>query len=89
MLRGLDLTVCRYVLIAIVKKRLALEASLYSLLQVLSVNIFERLPINQLLAKPGSEAEPYECDNQLNLIENLPGSNGLTPLVLAGYRGLA
>jgi hypothetical protein len=62
-----------YVLIAIVKKRLALEASLYTLLQVLSVNIFERLPINQLLASPGSGTEPGDSANQLNLFENFSG----------------
>ena len=36
-----------YVLVAIVKKRLKLEASLYTLLQVLSVTLFEKLPLDQ------------------------------------------
>ena len=62
-----------YVLIAIVKKRLALEASFYTLLQVLSVNIFERLPINQLLASRGSEIQPGDFANQLNLFGNFSG----------------
>jgi hypothetical protein len=71
-----------YVLIAVVKKRLALEASLYSLLQVLSVNIFERLPINQLLASPGSGTEPGDSANQLNLFENFSGQEwGQTPFM--------
>ncbi len=34
-----------YVLVAIIKKRLRLEASLYTLMQVLSVTIFEKMPI--------------------------------------------
>jgi hypothetical protein len=36
-----------YVLIAIVKKRLDLEVSLYTLLQILSVSLFEKIPIQQ------------------------------------------
>ena len=40
-----------YVLVAIVKKRLALDASLYTLLQILSVTLFEKMPIHQHLPK--------------------------------------
>jgi hypothetical protein len=43
------IAVCVYVLIAIVKKRLALHASLYTILQLLSVTAFEKIPIDQLL----------------------------------------
>ena len=43
-----------YVLVAIVKKRLNLEASLYTLLQVLSVTLFEKMPLQQ--AFPGSDS---------------------------------
>ena len=39
-----------YVLVAIVKKRLDLDASLYTLLQILSVTLFEKMPIHQALA---------------------------------------
>ena len=35
-----------YVLVAIIKKRLALDASLYTLLQILSVTLFEKIPIH-------------------------------------------
>jgi hypothetical protein len=38
-----------YVLVAIVKKRLSLDASLYTLLQILSVTLFEKMPIYQPL----------------------------------------
>jgi len=38
-----------YVLVAIVKKRLDLEASLYTLLQILSVTTFEKMPLKQTL----------------------------------------
>jgi hypothetical protein len=39
-----------YVLVAIIKKRLELSASLYEILQILSLTMFERMPINQLLS---------------------------------------
>jgi len=62
-----------YVLVAILKKRLGLEASLYTLLQVLSVNIFERIPLNQLLTDAEPTMQPDEIANQLNLFEFFPG----------------
>jgi hypothetical protein len=56
-----------YLLVAIMKKRLRIEASLYTILQVLSVSSFERIEINQLLAKSNYKREPAEIDNQLFL----------------------
>lgn len=58
-----------YVLVAIVKKRLNLDASLYSLLQILSVTLFEKMPLQQ--AFPGSNYDTQEGDpgNQLNLFD--------------------
>ena len=48
-----------YVLVAILRKRLRLEASLYQLLQILSLTLFERTPINQLLSEdPLTEPDP-------------------------------
>ena len=44
----LPLAVCSYLLVAIVKKRLKLEHSLYTLLQIFSLTLFEKLPINEL-----------------------------------------
>jgi hypothetical protein len=56
-----------YVLVAVVRKRLALEASLYTILQILSLTAFEKVPINQLffadVVAPDSNHDP----NQLNL----------------------
>lgn len=57
------IAVCTYVLIAIAKKRLRLEHhSLYEILQILSLTIFEQTPINQLLTPPqknsASQSEP-------------------------------
>jgi hypothetical protein len=56
-----------YVLVAIVKKRLDLEASLYTLLQVLSVTLFEKMPLKQTLAVTEPKTNPSEIPNQLSL----------------------
>jgi IS4 transposase len=58
-----------YVLIAIVKKRLNLKASLYSLLQILSVTLFEKMPLQQALAQTHGEENTNESCKQLNLFE--------------------
>ena len=51
------IAVCTYVLIAIVKKRLKLPHSLYELLQILSLTMFETTPINQLLLTAPTDSE--------------------------------
>jgi hypothetical protein len=56
-----------YVLVAIVKKRLGLEASLYTLMQVLSVTIFEKMPIQTALSAEGLQCDTEIESNQLNL----------------------
>jgi hypothetical protein len=52
------IAVCTYVLIAIVKKRLKLSHSLYEILQILSLTMFETTPINQLLPNHSINSEP-------------------------------
>lgn len=56
-----------YVLVAIMKKRLHLEESLYKILQVLSVTLFEKMPINQVFAGDDENFPIIESSNQLNL----------------------
>lgn len=56
-----------YVLVAIIKKRLNLSASLYEILQILSLTMFERIPLDQLLSKIVSEQNYAVSLNQLNL----------------------
>ena len=56
-----------YVLIAIVKRRLRLDASLYTLLQVLSVTIFEKMPIQTALSSEDTRSDSTASANQLNL----------------------
>ncbi len=52
------IAVCTYVLIAIVKKRLKMSHSLYEILQILSLTMFETTPINQLLPNSSTNSEP-------------------------------
>ena len=56
-----------YVLVAIVRKRLGLEASLYQILQILSVTLFEKTPILQAFGDPESQEKSDPIYNQLNL----------------------
>ena len=59
------IAVATYVLIAIVKKRMKLPHSLYELLQILSLTMFETTPINQLLSPPPPSPQD---DQQLVLL---------------------
>jgi hypothetical protein len=56
-----------YVLIAIIKKRLASESSLYTLLQILSLTLFEKMPIRQAFSRIDQHFLHPNSDNQLNL----------------------
>ncbi|MGH7744767.1 MAG: IS4 family transposase [Candidatus Dormibacteria bacterium] len=58
-----------YVLVAIVKKRLALPSSLYENLQILSLTLFERMPLDQLLTRCATDLETAESRNQMNLFD--------------------
>jgi hypothetical protein len=58
-----------YVLVAIVRKRLGLEASLYQILQILSVTLFEKTPILRALQAPDSDSDLFDVGNQLILFD--------------------
>ena len=58
-----------YVLVAIVRKRLGLEASLYQILQILSVTLFEKTPILQALQASDSHNDLLDVSNQLILFD--------------------
>jgi hypothetical protein len=58
-----------YVLVAIIKKRLNLKASLYTILQILSVTIFERSPLLQSLIASDGQEQNQNSHNQLNLFD--------------------
>jgi len=56
-----------YVLVAIVKKLLALQASLYTILQILSVSLFEKVPLIQVLTESPLQFIEHDPSTQLNL----------------------
>jgi len=58
-----------YVLVAIVRKRLGLEISLYQILQILSVTLFEKTPILQALQPLDSQNDSLDSSNQLILFD--------------------
>ena len=62
-----------YVLVAIVKKRLNLQPSLHTILQILSLALFEKQPLDQLLAQTLNTNELAEPANQLNLFPHISG----------------
>ena len=59
--------ICTYVLVAIARKRLGLSSSLYTILQILSVTLFEKTPILQALSLMPHADLQAELDNQLYL----------------------
>jgi hypothetical protein len=61
------IAISTYVLVAIVKKRLAVEASLYTILQVLSLTLFEKTPLIQLVNNKAMSPAEDDIAMQLNL----------------------
>ena len=58
-----------YVLVAIIKKRLNLKIELYAILQILSLTLFEKTPLDQLLMNSENKTDLDENDKQLNLFD--------------------
>ena len=58
-----------YVLVAIIKKRLDLKPELYTILQILSLTLFEKTSLDQLLMISENTNEEQEMTNQLNLFD--------------------
>ena len=58
-----------YVLVAIIKKRLDLKIELYTILQILSLTLFEKTPLDQLLMNSENKYELDENAKQLNLFD--------------------
>ncbi len=62
-----------YVLVAIIKKRLDIKADLYTILQILSLTLFEKTSLLQILTGAEYINEDRDMANQLNLFDNFPG----------------
>ena len=58
-----------YVLVAIAKKRLNLDVSLYTMLQILSVSLFEKTPLFQLFSQIQQQETEDDSSNQLELFK--------------------
>lgn len=61
--------ICVYTLVAIAKKKFLLNHSLYEILQVLSISIFEKVPINQLFQETQLQYFKEQDDNQLKMFD--------------------
>jgi hypothetical protein len=68
-LDGYQVSVRAYVLVAILKKRLGLPQSLYTILQVLSVTLFEQVPVHQALVVIPDTIAEGEDGNQVSLFD--------------------
>ena len=62
--------ICTYLLVAIIKKQLKIEKSMYEILQILSINIFEKTLINQLLGDDECK-DVNQCSSELPLFKGL------------------
>lgn len=58
-----------YVIVLIVKKKLKIEQSIYEILQILSINIFDKEPVNQLFDKPNLQYLKEQNYNQLKMFD--------------------
>mgnify|MGYP006299617851 FL=1 len=63
------IAVCVYVLVAIIKKELAIERSMAEILQILSISLFDKTPLLQAFLNLGAETEMDGCSNQLSLFD--------------------
>ena len=61
--------VSTYVLVAIVKKRLKIQASLYEMLQILSLTMFEQTPLDMLFSQIRPGQNDTDAPNQMNLFQ--------------------
>jgi hypothetical protein len=61
------IAICVYVLVAILKKRLNIDWSLYTILQILSVTLFEKSPLLQVVTETNRNLQDTYIDNQLEL----------------------
>ena len=63
------IAICSYLLVAIVKKKLKLEHSLYTLLQIFSLTLSEKVPVNELFEEANYETKTVAEDKQLSLFD--------------------
>ncbi len=64
------IAISTYVLVAIMKKRMKIDLSLYTILQILSISLFEKMPILQALTADDYRNTPTICHKQLKLFDS-------------------
>ena len=69
-----------YVLLAIVRKKLNLDAALYTLLQVLPLTLFEKMPLQQAFLGDDYTSASKGISNQMNLFKIQPDSSAVLSL---------
>ena len=67
------IAITTYVLVAIIRKRLQLTASLHTVLQVLSLSLFDRISIDQLMLQSVDLEIELPVPDQISLFENISG----------------
>ena len=65
--------ICTYVLVAIIRRRLGINSSMHAILQVLSLALFERTAITDLMSLTTNEADDIQPQEQFSLFENISG----------------
>jgi len=63
------IAVCTYLIVAILKKKLKTDLSLYNILQILSVSLFDKTPVNQLLISVDLQFQNEPVHKQLKMFE--------------------
>jgi hypothetical protein len=63
------IAICTYLMVAIAKKELNIERNLYEILQILSISIFDKTPLNQLLQECPLQNQKKSLSKQLNLLD--------------------
>jgi transposase len=61
------IAICTYLMVAIIKKELKIERNLYEILQIISVSIFDKTQLNQLLTESALQNSENDISKQLNL----------------------
>ena len=62
--------VCSYLLVAIARQRLTLDLNLYTILQILSVSLFEKMLIHRAFSSPDLKIAEVVSHNQLSLLDS-------------------
>lgn len=61
------IAVCTYLIVAILKKQVKTDLSLYNILQILSLSLFDKTPVNQLFTSHDLHSEDNPTHNQLKM----------------------